>query len=77
MASAPVETILRLRGSRAFQQAATASAKAIGSFGVESERTGDRAEAGWKSVAKLTAGTAAIYSAAVADVTAADWPASR
>ena len=58
-----VETILKLQGSRAFQQAAQGAARAIGSVGTESEKSGEKAKIGWKGVAKWAGGTAAIYGA--------------
>src|SRR5262245_9663154 len=63
-ASNVVETILKLQGSRAFQQQADQSARSIKGIGDASEKSGTKAKVGWKNVAKWAGGTAAVYGAA-------------
>jgi hypothetical protein len=62
--AAPVETILRLHGSRAFAKSADQAAKSIGGVGQASDDAGEKSRAGWKDVAKWAGASAAVYAAA-------------
>lgn len=63
MANNIVETIVKLRGSREFQQAARTTAKSVLGIGDSTEQAGKKAGLGWKGVAKWAGGTAALYGA--------------
>jgi len=58
-----VEVILKLIGSRQFQQDAEKSAKAVGDVGKASEKSGKQSGSAWKSVAKWGGAAAVAYGA--------------
>jgi hypothetical protein len=58
-----VEIFLALRNARKFIEDATKSSKAVGEIGTSAEKSGKKASAGWKGVAKWAGGAAAIYGA--------------
>jgi hypothetical protein len=58
-----VETVVKLQGSREFQQQAKGVARSLGGIGTSSEQAGKKTKMGWKGIASAVGGAAAIYKA--------------